>query len=224
VDYTAIPPQELIDICLRRNDEAAWVEFVRRFQPLIASVAFRVSRQWGETSSGVIEDLVQETYLKLCSGALEGFKSNQPGAIYGYIKTLATNLAHDRLKSIRSRKRGGFSPLVSAESVDSVPSVPFGPESIERNLLIQQVDVCLSAAVSGPTATRDRRIFWLYYRAGLSASAIAALPTISLSTKGVESIILRLSRVVKCQLSVRKGPKSSSSAIGSEGVRPSESF
>jgi RNA polymerase sigma-70 factor (ECF subfamily) len=224
VNYSAIPSEELIDICLRRNDESAWVEFVRRFQPLIASVAFRVSRQWGETSSSVIDDLVQETYLKLCSGALEGFKSDHPDAIYGFIKTITANLAHDRLKATHSRKRGGFFQTVSVESVDSTSSIPFGPEYIERNLLIQQVDACLSTAVSGPTANRDRRIFWLYYRAGLSASAIAALPTISLSTKGVESIILRLSRVVKYQLSLRKRPKSSSGAIGREGVRPSESF
>jgi RNA polymerase sigma-70 factor (ECF subfamily) len=227
VNYSGISTEELIRDCLGGNDESAWVEFVRRFQPLIVSVALRVSKQWGETSPGLIDDLVQETYLKLCSGGLGGFKSDHTDAVYGYIKVFTANLVHDHLKAVRSRKRGGLSRTVPVESVElgSAPNAPFEAASIERNLLIQQVNSCLCAAVSGPTADRDRRIFWLYYRAGLTASAIAALPSIGLSTKGVESIILRLSRVVKQQFALRKQRGSSSSTTRPiEGIRPSESF
>jgi hypothetical protein len=44
---------------------------------------------------------------------------------------------------------------------------------------------------------RDQTLFWLYYRHGMSASAIASLSTIGLSVKGVESAILRLTRQVR---------------------------
>jgi hypothetical protein len=64
-------------------------------------------------------------------------------------------------------------------------------------VLIRQIDECLQAVCVGPNSQRDRKIFWLYYRAGLPASAIAALPTIGLTTKGVESTLLRLTRLVR---------------------------
>jgi RNA polymerase sigma-70 factor, ECF subfamily len=67
VDYKALPPTELVLCCLRTGGELARTEFVRRFQPLISRVAFRVTRQWGQACSSVIDDLVQETYLKLCA-------------------------------------------------------------------------------------------------------------------------------------------------------------
>ena len=42
------------------------------------------------------------------------------------------------------------------------------------------------------TVARDRLIFWMYYRQGFTAKAIAAIPSISLTVKGVEGVIQRL--------------------------------
>ena len=89
LNYAVISPAELVVACLQEGNESAWVEFVRRFQPLIARVALRVARQWGEPSPQVIDDLIQETYLKLCAErlrVLRNFKSAHEDAIYGYIK------------------------------------------------------------------------------------------------------------------------------------------
>jgi RNA polymerase sigma-70 factor, ECF subfamily len=47
-------------------------------------------------------------------------------------------------------------------------------------------------------------IFWLYYRDGLTARAIAQLPGIRLSVKGVESTIHRLTRRVRLRLNHRR--------------------
>jgi RNA polymerase sigma-70 factor (ECF subfamily) len=41
---------------------------------------------------------------------------------------------------------------------------------------------------------RDKLVFLLYYRQGFTAKAIAELPGIQLSEKGVESCLLRLTR------------------------------
>jgi len=67
VDYATLSADELALACFQEGEEPAWAEFVRRFQPLIAGVVFRVACKWGETSPQIIDDLVQDTYLKVCA-------------------------------------------------------------------------------------------------------------------------------------------------------------
>jgi RNA polymerase sigma-70 factor (ECF subfamily) len=229
VNYSTITPHELILACLQTAEDSAWVEFVRRFQPLIARVTLRVARQWGDSSPQVIDDLVQEVYLKLCSDnlrLLRSFKSSHEGAIYGYIKVFTANLVHDHFKASCAQKRGGSAETGSLDSDALAKGVTRKePEdaTLERKLLLGQVATCLKAVSSGPNAKRDCRIFWLYYRIGLSASAIAALPTIGLSIKGVESTILRLTRAVRRRLVPQKQEGESTSKTA-EGIRPAESL
>jgi RNA polymerase sigma-70 factor, ECF subfamily len=229
VDYSAIPPQELILVCLQRGEESAWVEFVRRFQPLIASVVLRITRQWGEASPQLIDDLIQETYLKLCAEnfqPLKAFESRHEDAIYGFIKVFTANLVHDHFKASRAQKRGGSAETSSLDAdatPEPVTQIQSEVATFERKLLLGQVARCLEAVAAGPNVKRDCRIFWLYYRAGLSASAIASLPTIGLSVKGVESTILRLTRAVRQRLVPRKLEQSSTNKEV-EGIGPAESL
>jgi RNA polymerase sigma-70 factor (ECF subfamily) len=229
VDYSAISPEELVHNCLSGRDEAAWVEFIRRFQPLIASVVFRVSRQWGESSPGMIDDLVQETYLKLCTEGLrilDKFEAIDQVSIYRYVKVFAANLAHDHFKASHAQKRGGSAetaPLNTDTTTERATWKDSETKNLERKILIGEIAACLAAEVSGPKAERDCRIFWLYYRVGLSASAIATLPSIGLSTKGVESTILRLTRAVRRQLAPKKA-ESQSPLKSVEGIRSAESL
>jgi RNA polymerase sigma-70 factor (ECF subfamily) len=72
-----------------------------------------------------------------------------------------------------------------------------GTELLDRKILIQQIDKFLREATVGRGSKRDLTIFWLYYRVGLTASAIASLPCVALSTKGVESILHRLTALVR---------------------------
>jgi len=229
LDYSAISPEELVLTCLNEGDESAWTEFVRRFNPLIASVAIRVARRWGEASPQLVDDLIQETYLKLCAERLEvmqNFKSAHKNAIYGYIKVFTANLVHDHCKRSNSLKRGGGFATTSIDGeapLRSLQSLTSATEVMERELLIQQVDTCLKAVASGPGLERDRRVFWLYYRIGLPASAIAALPSIGLTTKGVESTLLRLTRHVRHRLVSpdRGNPRQDNPR---EGIQPGESL
>lgn len=229
MDYAAMPAEDVAFACFNGGDESAWREFIRRFNPMIASVALRVARKWEDSSPQVIEDLIQETYLKLCadrSSILARFKADHPDAIYGFIKVFTANLVQDHFKMSRAQKRGGLSDTSSLDAnppegreIQSRPNIA----SLERKLLLEQVATLLSALAAGPNAERDRRIFWLYYRTGLSASAIAALPTIGLSTKGVESTILRLTRAVRQKLDPRSlTPPTARKPI--EGIRSPESF
>jgi RNA polymerase sigma-70 factor (ECF subfamily) len=183
-----------------------WAEFIRRFHPLISTVALRTARQWGEPLSSLLDDLVQETYLKLCSDdcrLLRNFRSQYPCAIFGFLKVVTANVVHDHFKASRAAKRasGGFLENLDDhegnEKYVTNASSRSTSSPVEQTILFEQIDRCLIRGVAGPELSRSRRIFWLYYRCGLSARAIAALPSIELTTKGVESTILRLNRLVR---------------------------
>jgi RNA polymerase sigma-70 factor (ECF subfamily) len=228
VDYAAFSPEKLVRACAQTGDAAAWEEFVRRFHRLIATVVLRTARRWGETSTHIVDELIQDTYLKLCAHnarLLRSFTPEHPGAAYGYIKVLTANLVHDHFKLSRSQKRGGGVETDSTEIASDFgrPRGLTEAEILERDLLIQEIDSCLRSLDRGPNARRDCRIFWLYYRVGLTASAIAALPTIALSTKGVESTILRLTRQLRQRLvsEIRQGPRKE---VTEKGIQPEESF
>jgi RNA polymerase sigma factor (sigma-70 family) len=216
--------------CTNAGDVAAWEEFVRRFHRLIATVVLRIARQWSDASPQLVDDLVQETYLKLCENnfqLLRTFQSRHDEAIFGYIKVISSNLVHDHFKSVRSQKRGGAVESASPDSIESVPeksSTRTSAESAEQNIFISEVDACLRAMDSLDHPGRDRRIFWLYYRVGLAASAIAALPTIGLSTKGVESTLLRLTRQVRDRLTAKSLPARTSSTNAVKGIERAESL
>jgi RNA polymerase sigma-70 factor (ECF subfamily) len=205
MDYAALSAEELVLACRQTDDAAAWQEFVRRFHRLVATVVLRVARRWGESSPQLIDDLVQETYLKLCAGnfrMLRSFKSHHPDAFYGYLKVVTANLAHDHFKAAHSAKRGSGTVEIAVDPqiTSAADTSDADVKSNERRILLRELDDLLCKHAAGPQLGRDRRIFWLYYRVGLTASSIAALPSISLTTKGVESTILRLTRLLRQEI------------------------
>jgi len=46
----------------------------------------------------------------------------------------------------------------------------------EERLLLGKIEEVLEEVTEGANAERDRMVFWIYYRQGLTASAIAAIP------------------------------------------------
>jgi RNA polymerase sigma-70 factor (ECF subfamily) len=206
-----VPASGLIRACAD-GEAAAWLEFIRRFHRLIAITASRAARRWGETSPAVVDDLAQETYLKLCSdGArvLYEFDSSHPDAIFGFLKVLTANVANDYFKKLHAGKRGGSQTSEPLENVERVasPAGPASSECVERAVLLDQVDACLRAVAPADTRERDRTIFWLYYRQGLTAKEIVELPSVGLSLKGVESTLHRLTQLVRARLAATRGEK-----------------
>lgn len=206
LDLRSAPPEELIAACIARNEESAWAEFVRRFRPLISTVVLRTARNWGEPIPGQLDDLIQDTFMKLCADdcrLLRNFHSEHPSAIFGFLKVVTANVVHDYFKASHAVKRGAGGAPVSLpdpernEPCESTLSPHDHSSSIEHSILLQEIDRYLVQEVAPSELTRSRRIFWLYYRCGLSARAISSLPRIDLTTKGVESTILRLNRLVR---------------------------
>jgi len=88
-----------------------------------------------------------------------------------------------------------------------------------------QIDECLARSVAPREVCRSKLIFWLYYRCGFSASEIASLPNVELTTKGVESMIFRLVRLVRLAITEPKADKPDKGrGPGEKGIRPAESF
>jgi RNA polymerase sigma-70 factor, ECF subfamily len=198
--------------CSASRSSEAWEEFVRRFHRLIATVILRTAARLGDSSKQTVDDLIQETYLKLCGEdfrILRRFEQQHPDAFTGYVKVVAANVARDHFKSFHTQKRG-FGHLEQIED-DFVPAAgedaTGSPRSIERAVLIQEINRYLDLCLSGPEQERNRQVFWLHYRVGLSARAIAELPGIGLTTKGVESIILRITKELRDRIAEPKaGP------------------
>ena len=198
--------EELIRACAELGDGVAWEEFVSRFRIPISLSIKRTACQWGKDPAQFVDDLLQETYLKLCADKcrlLLDFAQQHPEeAVLGYIRTIAINVAHDHFKSLHSQKRGAGETDQLLEDFDpAAQSGGFGgPEAMEREVFLKQVDDRLQNCAAGSNQERDCLIFWFYYLQGMSAKAIAALATVKLTAKGVEAVIHRLTRCIRERL------------------------
>jgi len=196
----------LIRACAETNDGEAWEEFVARFERPISLSIKRTACQWGKDPLQFVDDLLQETYLKLCADKcrrlLEFAEQHSDDAVLAYIKTIAINVAHDHFKSLHSQKHGaGETDQLLEDREPAAQSGSLGgSEVIERQVLLNQIDGVVQNCAAGPNQERDCLIFWLYYLQGMSAKAIAALAIIKLTANGVESVIFRLIRCVREQL------------------------
>ena len=180
-------PEALLAECADLRDAQAWERFIAMFNPLIVATVVRTIRRYGFDGAGLCDDLAQEVYLKLSANrarVLREFKPRYPGAVFGYLRVIAANVVHDHFKS-----KLGKHPEQSA-----LPKDLAGKDDVEWRLLIRDIDDLLKKP---PASERDRQIFWLYYRQGLSAKQIAAISSLHLTIKGVESVIVRLNQLVR---------------------------
>jgi len=195
MNYSSLSSQELLKVCVTQAGAEAWEEFVRRFQPLIAGVVARTAMRWTDVSAGLVDDLVQETYLKLCTDEfrrLREFENRFEDAIYGFLKAVAYNVTMDYFKVRHATKRG--SQLLSKADFDTALQTASKENSMEDQVLLREIEDLVNRITE---TDRDKLVFLLYYRQGFTAKAIAELPGVELGEKGVESCILRLTRQLR---------------------------
>jgi RNA polymerase sigma-70 factor (ECF subfamily) len=204
MDYGSLSSNELVHDCLRTGNDAAWEEFLTRFHPLISTVVSRTARRWNVTTPTLLEDLEQEVYLKLCTDhcqLLRDFHGVHADSLFAYLKVTAAHLVQDHFKARRARKRGSGQADQSLELND--PPLPPGGagscEALEHRVLMKQINRLLSEE---GYSRRHRALFWLYYRQGHTAQALAAIPAVDLTVKGVESLLQRMTRSVRDRLAV----------------------
>jgi RNA polymerase sigma-70 factor (ECF subfamily) len=160
---------------------------------------------WGEPSLSLVQDLVQVTYLKLWEDGcrlLRDFAVQHPEAILGYLKKTAANVTHDYFKHSHSQSSGGDEPHVSTSDVDpeAVMGAHGSQEKMDFGVFLSEMDEHLKRCLTGPDQERDRMIFWLYFRQGMSTKEIASLPAIRLGAKGTGSVIERLKHRIREQI------------------------
>jgi RNA polymerase sigma-70 factor (ECF subfamily) len=185
-------------------EPAAWDEFIRRFNPLICSVILRITGA-GRININNLDDLTQEIYLKLCSNncrLLREFRPTQTQSIFGFIKVVTANVVRDHFRASVTMRRGGARRIESLGSNASPrQDVPDGSEAVDRQVLMREIEDSLNRIAPGKEHERDRNIFWLYYQQGIPARAIAKLPGIGVASSGVESIIYRLTKALRTEMS-----------------------
>jgi RNA polymerase sigma-70 factor (ECF subfamily) len=203
--YSSLSLKEVVCLCAGPSDDEAWEEFVSRVGKPISLTIMRTASLWGEPSRSLVEDLVQVTYLKLWEDScrlLRDFAIQHPEAILGYLKKTAANVTHDYFKHGHSQSSGGDKPHVSTSDVDpeAGKEVHGSQEKIAFAVFLNEIDDHLKRGLTGPDQERDRMIFWLYFRQGMSTKEIASLPTIGLGAKGVGSVIERLKHCIREQI------------------------
>ena len=182
---------QLLQSCLTSQSHGHWTEFVGRLQPGIAGAILRTFSRYasgGRPARDQVDDLVQQTYLRLCDydyRVLRKLESQDEPSLLAYVRTVAINLTIDHLRG-NSRVFEPLDPSMRRE--DGNPTEHFALiDTINRHL----------AVCAGVDAMRSRRIFWLYYRSGLTSKAISEIAGLGLGQKGVESLLLRLARCVR---------------------------
>lgn len=203
--YSSLSLKDVVCLCAGPCDQDAWEEFVARVGKPLSHVIRRTASVWGTASPFLIEDLVQVTYLKLWEGGrnlLREFALERPEAILGYLKKTAVNATHDHFKHGHSQSSGGNAPHVSTFDVEpeAAQDAQGSQEKIAFEIFLSEIDQHLRNCLTGPDQGRDRMIFWLYFRQGMSTKEIASLPAIGLSTKGVGSVIERLKHSIRDQM------------------------
>jgi RNA polymerase sigma-70 factor (ECF subfamily) len=203
--YSSLSLKDVVCLCAGPPDGEAWEEFVSRVGRPISLTIMRTACQWREPSQSLVEDLIQITYLKLWEGGcqlLRDFAIEHPEAILGYVKKTAANATHDYFKHGHSLSSGGDNPHVSTSDVEpeAGKEVQGSEEKIAFGVFLNEIDEHLKRCLTGPDQERDRMIFWLYFRQGLSTKEIASLPAIGLGAKGVGSVIERLKQGIREQI------------------------
>ncbi len=203
--YSSLSLKDVVCLCAGSGDNEAWEEFVSRVGKPISLTIMRTASLWGEPSRILLEDLIQVTYLKLWEGGcrlLRDFAVQRPEAILGYLKKTAANATHDYFKHGHSQSSGGDKPHVSTNDFD--PEAEKGADGSEERIafgiFLNEIDEHLNRCLTGPDQERDRTIFWLYFRQGMSTKEIASLPTIGLGAKGVGSVLERLKHGIRGQI------------------------
>ena len=200
---------DLAKACARSADAAEWAEFLRRCTPLASLVALRISRSWVNfPSPATVHDIVQEIFMKLCEQErriLREFEPRGEDSFLGLLRLVSASVANDYFRRSHSAKRGGkVVTMALAEEGAPGPMASVHPTArLDQEVLLAQLDRKLRSAPE-VICERDRALFWLYYRQGLTAEEIASLSGAGLTPKGVESALRRVAKWLRGEVERQK--------------------
>ncbi len=198
MDPRKLTDEELVRLLLATRDEDLradlWVEFWRRFyQPVIVlTVRRRIVRRIRRAEPSLVEDLAQETFIKICKPdfkVLRNFEFRHENALRALLKVMAAHVVEDYFRQHK---------IVPEPLNPDTPSRSDFREEVERRRQLEKIENCLQQLADKPNFARDYKAFRLYYREGLTALAISQIPDIGFNgVKGVESALLRMIKFLR---------------------------
>lgn len=198
---SSILANRLARSCAYSTKAPEWEEFVRLVTPVIGLAAWRACTVWGEGTHATVNEIVQDVFVKLCEDErriLREFEDRGNDSFLKLLRVITVTVTADYFRRNRAQKRGGRVETVAIETPGRAQELPDAKATgdIEWPMLIAQLDGLLRLLAASVTE-RDRTLFWLYYKQGLTAEAISRIPAIKLSQKGVESALLRVSKLLR---------------------------
>jgi RNA polymerase sigma-70 factor (ECF subfamily) len=190
MEWSGAGAEALMKACAESGQPAARDEFVRRYAPVIERTVCRVAGRWGTPAQDTVADLVQDAYAKFFGGALRTYRHMHEDSDFGFVKTVAANVAMDHFR------RKAATPV----SIDAAPEPAAADPGIDREIAIAQIEGMLHRILPEKSRERDRQVFFLYYRHGMTAKAIAELRTVGLGIKGVESLLHSMTAALRAEL------------------------
>lgn len=212
----------------RPPDEAAWQEFVRRYHSVItanvansfhlkAGAEFERQPQFAQNS---IDDLVQTVYFRLIEDdcrVLKAFRGELENSLPAYLTMISRNVVKDHFRGIKASKRpkisfsldelletGGDGGLLKGLSSD-IDGKPSGTAAAE--ITIEEIDVLLKKSLTRRDRDRNILIFKLRYCDGLTLEEIRNALGLEMSTKGIASILSRVTARIRSTVQKTSRPK-----------------
>lgn len=193
--WLELSDRELVEMCLRDGQPEAWTEFLRRFQRLIANVVTKTIRTRIPPTRNLVDDLVQETLLKICNNncrAMRTFQWMHENSFRGFLKVTSSNVVRDYFRK--------HPPTRIEEDLDEtgpdVPRTEDSTRSVEKETLVRELVACMQKwTQSEEDCNRNLSMFLLFYWHGCTAKEISGIYPVTL--KAVENTLLRLGRIAR---------------------------
>ena len=145
-----------------RGERAAERELVARAGPLVRSVIVQLV---GPTSD--LDDLAQESFVRVF---LRVADLDEPAALFGFVRSVAVNVAREALR--RRRRRWWWRLLPSSDTPDVV-----SPDPTDGRLAVVALERAIDAL-----DVEERLAFSLRYLSGMTNAEVAAAMGVSTGT------------------------------------------
>jgi len=183
------------------GDNASWERLLNSHGVLFSRIVVHVAHRFGITNTIDIDDALQEVCLNISSKARLGKvpEHADDNVLEAYLKASIANAAHDYFRRQRAMRRDVLVTIQINEDLDTHRQAIAGND-LDHRVLIHQIEHMVEGSV------RDRSVFLLYFKHGWTAREISAIPSVSLTAKGVESLVVRMIAAVRARVLAPEKP------------------
>jgi len=212
----------LMALCARdRQNALLWAEFLRRVTPKIRcfirgtlqqSLGGYMSEGHPMTTPGGTQekDLFQSTIVRLVENdcaVMRRFSGNTDEEVIAYLAVVTRSVVRDCLRKELAQRRPTSCALAEAPTAANGGAAALRREpQAERAVLLREIRELCERTLHPPEAalpSRDRLIFELRFREGLSARQIARCEGVRLTKTGVEKVLARLTERLRRAVTLR---------------------